>query len=320
MHLPEKGSLFLGQKPRRQKRVLVDGCGIIAQAPQGLFQAVLRCGEWATQDKQKGPMDRLPQGVWLQVDIVSTEALLVFRILGVSMKKLLVASIAATAFCGAPAFATDMPQPAPVYKAAPMAPAFSWTGCYLGGNVGGGWAKSSGNDLDATLDDGHHTASGVVGGGQIGCDYQAGGWVIGLQGMLDGAGLNGSDISPVNPAFTYASRSPWFGTLAARIGYAIQPTTLLYAKAGEGWLHSSFTLDAAALTSSGSWTRSGLIFGGGIEYMFAPNWSAFLEYDHMTLDNKILSMTNSLGSSFRNQTKQDLDAALVGINYRFGSR
>jgi outer membrane immunogenic protein len=78
------------------------------------------------------------------------------------------------------ATAADL-RPVP-YKAppAPPPPLYSWSGCYIGGNIGGGWASKSANDVAGIVtgvpgaDLGSHTASGVIGGGQIGCDYQAG--------------------------------------------------------------------------------------------------------------------------------------------------
>jgi outer membrane immunogenic protein len=230
------------------------------------------------------------------------------------MKKLLVAGIAAAAFCGAPALAADMPVKSP------YAPAFSWTGCYVGANAGFGWAKTTGDGVPAVgaVAQGSHTADGAVGGGQTGCDYQTGAWVFGVQGMFDGANLKGSNVDPFAPAFTFASKHPWFGTLSARIGYTIQPMTLLYGKIGGGWLRSESTFNAAGATDMGKTTRSGLMFGGGIEHMFAPNLSAFVEYDNMNFGTKGVIMTDNIGVSLARPTKQDAQVILIGINYRFG--
>ena len=91
----------------------------------------------------------------------------------------------------------------PIYQPPPPPPpVFSWTGCYVGANVGGGWASKSSNDVAGAVtgvagtDLGSHTASGVIGGGQVGCDYQAGAWVFGVQGMFDGSGMEGSNTDP----------------------------------------------------------------------------------------------------------------------------
>src|SRR6476646_2127690 len=89
--------------------------------------------------------------------------------------------------------------PIPYQPPPPPVPIFSWNGCYIGGNIGGGWASKSSNDITGAVtgvigaDLGSHTASGFIGGGQIGCDYQAGVWVVGVQGMFDGSGMQGSN-------------------------------------------------------------------------------------------------------------------------------
>jgi outer membrane immunogenic protein len=105
------------------------------------------------------------------------------------MKKIVWRSVAAfvAVFANA-AMAADLPAPAvpaPVYRPPPVAvPLFTWTGCYVGGNVGGLWARSDWND-DVFGDFGTGTASGAVGGVQVGCNYQTGAWVFGIQGDYD---------------------------------------------------------------------------------------------------------------------------------------
>src|SRR4030088_95554 len=89
-----------------------------------------------------------------------------------TMKKLMIGTALSLAMvAGAPAADLPRPAPAPLYTKAPP-PARTWTGCYLGGNVGGGWTNMSFFDPTFLLDDGTANGSGVVGGGQIGCDYQ----------------------------------------------------------------------------------------------------------------------------------------------------
>src|ERR1700730_7990862 len=107
------------------------------------------------------------------------------------MKKILVAGVATAALCSTSAFAADMPV-----KAAPMAApaAFSWTGCYLGGNVGGAWGRDSDWEFELGGTGGHPKYSGAIGGGQIGCDYQNGPWVVGLAGMFDWSDLKGHAV------------------------------------------------------------------------------------------------------------------------------
>src|SRR6185295_1534831 len=100
---------------------------------------------------------------------------------GASMRQLTFALLASTtlAFVSQGASAADLARRPPVVKApvAPVVP-MTWTGCYLGGNIGFGWTKKEYSRPANGANDGFHTADGFVGGGQVGCDYQfAGNWV-----------------------------------------------------------------------------------------------------------------------------------------------
>jgi len=106
---------------------------------------------------------------------------------------------------GAAAQAADLPSPpspALVYSAPPVIAYFTWTGCYLGGNVGGAWASRDWNDqipgdpLFGT-DLGSYNTSGALGGAQAGCNYQIGNWVVGLQGDYAWSNASGSNSSGV---------------------------------------------------------------------------------------------------------------------------
>jgi two-component system, cell cycle response regulator DivK len=64
----------------------------------------------------------------------------------------------------------------------------NWTGCYVGGNIGGAWSNVDLSGVSGV----NFSASngGVAGGGQIGCDYQWGAWVAGIRNMLDATSLS----------------------------------------------------------------------------------------------------------------------------------
>src|SRR5215470_8978817 len=76
----------------------------------------------------------------------------------------------------------------PIHRAPPLILP-SWTGCYVGVNAGGGWAQASLNDPIGGGTLGTVSRGGLAGGGQIGCDYQAGPLVFGIQGMADVANI-----------------------------------------------------------------------------------------------------------------------------------
>jgi outer membrane immunogenic protein len=254
------------------------------------------------------------------------------------MKKSAVA-VFVLAISAASASAADM---APRYaKAPPMVPVSTWTGCYVGGNVGAGWSPFSIRDGDPSavgpaFDAGSHTASGVVGGGQIGCDYQfASNWVLGVQGMIDGSGVRGSHLASLAYAGdnneTFSSKVNWFGTATVRLGYVLTPQTLLYAKGGAAWVPTAYSdvdpnpANHPPFSGTASTTRTGWTAGVGAEYKFSPNWSVFAEYNYIGLGTKNLpfSYTCVGGCNFPNpyrySVKQDFQTFLVGVNYRFSS-
>ncbi|MCW5692427.1 MAG: hypothetical protein KIT48_08685 [Pseudolabrys sp.] len=86
------------------------------------------------------------------------------------MRRLAVALLGATLFGGLSANAADMPVKGPVYKAPPMV-MYNWTGCYIGGNLGGVWGKSN-IDIPGYPSNFDINTSSFVGGGQLGCNYQ----------------------------------------------------------------------------------------------------------------------------------------------------
>ena len=133
-----------------------------------------------------------------------------------------------------------------LYQPPPVRPLYSWTGCYIGVNMGGGAAPKSRVDTIGTFAPpgtslGDMTARGVAGGGQLGCDYQVGSFVFGLQGLLDLSGMKGSNVLPttilVNNSFVQT-----FATVTGRIGYTVLPTLLVYAKAGGAFVHDLYNI------------------------------------------------------------------------------
>ena len=245
------------------------------------------------------------------------------------------ASIASIA-CAAPARAADMPVAVPY---APVArPLYDWTACYGGFNIGGGAAKKSFIDVNGEFgpiggDLGAHTARGVVGGGQAGCDYQAGMFVFGVQGLFDASGMKGSNLLPnpvpvVGPPFLLAASSnsfvQWFATATARAGVLAAPTLLLYAKAGGAWAHDVYNIavfNSALPSALGSATPSGWTAGAGLEWaFFGGGWTAFAEYDYLDFGTKRVNYTAvaAPGFTFPLDVRQSVNLFLFGINYRFG--
>jgi outer membrane immunogenic protein len=219
------------------------------------------------------------------------------------------------------ALAADLPRKAPAYVP-PAPPPVTWTGCYIGANVGGIFTNGSVtfDGIEASRDN-----SGFAGGGQIGCDYQfSGGWVIGFRNMFDGTSVNRSR-GFFDPAFgapgTVNFNLNWFDTLTGRLGYAFMPGWLLYGQGGGAWVKTSTDVAIAGLTFGGNGnTRTGWTAGGGVEWMFTRGWSAFLEGNYMDLgDNNHLAFgpgVCAVGCTFN--THATAATVLVGVNYRWG--
>jgi outer membrane immunogenic protein len=228
------------------------------------------------------------------------------------MKKLLLGAAAMIAFA-APALAADLPArtytKAPAYTA-PEA-VYNWTGFYIGGNIGGAFAGS--NSLEGS-------GGRFMGGVQGGFDYQfATNWVIGAEAQYDWL-ANNNNNGVLFPAGTLVtSNSNQLGSVTGRLGYTWGPA-LLYAKGGYAWRDNnnigvSFAGTPVAFTTDGG-HKDGYTVGAGLEYMFAPNWSAKLEYQYYNFGSTTFTSgpAEIVGARFRD----DEQTVKAGINYRFG--
>jgi len=233
---------------------------------------------------------------------------------------------AAISLAASQAWAADLPRKAPAY-APPPPPPMTWTGCYIGANVGGAFGRL---ELNGPFGgSGSSDGSGFAGGGQIGCDYQfSGGWVIGFRNMFDGTSNNRSRSFTVTTATGTASgtvdfHNQWFDTLTGRLGYAVSPAWLLYFQGGAVWsrVEANVTVSAPGFSGTGSAsdTKTGWTIGGGLEWMFAPHWSAFLEGNYMDFGGSSGTVfgPGACVAGCTYSTKRTPSTVLVGVNYRF---
>jgi len=218
------------------------------------------------------------------------------------------------------AMAADLPVKAPV---APPPPVLSWTGCYIGANAGGGWGAKDYFDPQAPIPENNlsgHRISGGVAGGQAGCDYQFGRWVVGLQGAYDWANLKGTHLSPFLDYFN--TSVPWYATATARFGYTFTPNLLLYVNGGAAWVRDHETkVDflTGLLEGTADITRRGWLVGAGGEYLITPNWSVFAEYNYMDFGRRqtIYATPDIPPVFFPHDIKQQVQTVRVGVNVRF---
>jgi outer membrane immunogenic protein len=275
--------------------------------------------------------------------------------------------------------AADMYGTAPALFSRAPAPLYDWTGFYVGGSAGGGF---SGGGIDNTATSvfcntdlpgcapnqmSSTTAaavplkfdtkpSGFIAGGQIGYNYQMGGFLLGVEADYSGDDIKGSNSQTVTVPVPQSSDAPlpfssvtiagkgnqkldYFGTVRGRVGVLPVTRLLVYATAGLAYGHVtadttlSETVDGTCYcgtfptaSSSFSSTRWGWTAGAGLEWMFAPHWSLRGEYLYYDLG----SVTNDMALTLLNGdaipfTRVDVSStvdvrgsiARGGINYRF---
>jgi outer membrane immunogenic protein len=218
------------------------------------------------------------------------------------MRKLLMSGVA-FGVLAMPAMAADM---AP-YNKAPL-PLFSWTGCYVGGDIGGAWgsqgvlntSRVSVGPLTQAPANTTATGSSVIGGGYLGCNYQ---WtpfvVIGAEGDFSGAGLSatghaqslfGGAAAP-GGSIIWSSKLDAIATVRGRVGFAWTPNTLVYLTGGGAWARTSFSSTdvfffgcPACATTSFSNTSAGYVLGGGLEWApWSDSWIVRAEFLYYNL-------------------------------------
>jgi outer membrane immunogenic protein len=243
-------------------------------------------------------------------------------VMGTIMKnKLTSAGVALAAIVLAnSAFAADLGYQ-PVYKAPVMAPvAFSWTGCYIGGHLGGGWGnKRWSNPAAGGVEFSNYDADGWLGGGQIGCNWQTGSWVFGAEADASWANISGSGFNTGRAFISDRSKVDFLGTATGRVGYAWD-RALFYAKGGAAWAHDKFsdisTLNGLTVDNADQ-TRWGWTIGAGVEYAFAPSWSAKLEYDYLDFGKQTATFAGPAIPAFNTDIDQHIHVLKVGVNYKF---
>jgi outer membrane immunogenic protein len=234
-------------------------------------------------------------------------------------------SVLGTAVAGAADMAVKAPPP-------PPPPLFSWTGFYVGANIGGTW--SSQDWWDTRFQTNFTNNAGLfIGGGQIGGNYQVGNFVIGGEWDFDWAGnhTGGGVLIPGVGNIVVTNNNRWITTVAARFGYAVDHW-LFYGKAGGGWVGNN-NLTVTNLTTGVSLTcgtfstltncgnnTGGWLVGAGVEYAFTNNWTVKFEYDYLGLGNRafVIPATAPLlaGDTFTSNNR-NVQMVKVGVNYLF---
>ena len=266
-----------------------------------------------------------------------------------------VAIVALTTLGAVAAQAADLPTrkeaPAPVF----VPPPFTWTGFYVGVNVGGIWSSGSRNatlfapatvafPIQSFFPGGLGSGqSGVIGGGQAGYNWQTGAFVLGIETDFDGTSLSKSTNIVGTPftgaglltgdTFTVHAKTglDWLGTTRARVGFVATPDNrlMLYATGGVayGGGSSSFSFfDANGANWSGnpSSSRVGWTIGGGAEYAITNNITIKGEYlyadlgsSNFTTAGNVIATNLFPGVYASGHINYNASIFRAGVNYKF---
>lgn len=176
---------------------------------------------------------------------------------------------------------------------------------------------------------GDGTTSGVIGGGQIGYNYQMGHFVLGVEGEISASGVGGHVLlHPFGASGDLNSEVDWVGTLTGRIGVVFHNDTLFYVKGGVAWDEYKYKLStvnpfAAGIYPSKTDSRTGWVLGFGTEYAISPQWSAKIEYNYIDFGTERVGFAQGTGDEgvtgpFSTEVDQSLHVFKIGINHKLG--
>jgi outer membrane immunogenic protein len=252
------------------------------------------------------------------------------------MTKTLLAGAALAAFLAGPALAADLPVRAPVMKAppAPVVAVYNWTGFYIGGHAGFGWAETDYNFNDFGFwnntpgDSFTQKGDGFLGGGHVGFNWQTGQFVWGLEGSYTWSDVkSGIDPSPFFPATdSFDTRLRWLATITPRFGIA-NDNWLFYVKGGVAFTEVRsriFDNTPPPFESFKKDTRVGWTVGGGVEWGITQNWIIGVEgnyYDFGSFNvNQVVDTSTGLPAGVT--TNHDVDTTMFSVlgrvSYKFG--
>lgn len=247
------------------------------------------------------------------------------------MRNLSASALALALMFSTTAFAADLPsrRAAPVYTPVVAPPMFTWTGLYVGGQVGYDFGRAHSFAYApgiGGLAAGGASANGVIGGAHVGYNYalpsvpgfgNLGGihFVAGIEGDVDGSsasssyGLGGLNVS---------ANQNIQGSVRGRLGVAVD-RALFYATGGAafGGLSDTYVNTFNGLTDSFHHTRVGYTVGGGVEYAVTNNWSIRAEYRHTDFGRVTDVLANSTGGGVTARTREVDNRVQAGFSYKF---
>jgi len=227
------------------------------------------------------------------------------------MKRALLIALGLVTLAALPASAADLGRRLPTKAPVMAEPVWNWTGFYIGVNGGAGWARSE--HFTNVASTGLFNQNGGMVGGTIGYNWQTGPAVFGVEGDLDWARINGS--TPGCFSGSCFTNMQALGTARGRLGYAFN-NWMPFIAGGAAFANVRAGQDGIAGAATDQW-RTGWTIGGGVEAMFAPNWSAKVEYLYADFGSSAATTYTPVGGISTGATERNVNIVRAGINYHF---
>jgi outer membrane immunogenic protein len=235
------------------------------------------------------------------------------------MRGTLIAAAAIVVAATGYALGADLPTP---NLPPPLLPAvYNWTGLYLGINGGFGTGNSNWSDGPVGTS-GIFPISGYLIGGTVGFNYQIGEYVFGIEGDGDWTNLSGNSGSTcgaitavLTPPVSCQTQSRWLATVRGRVGYAFD-RILLYGTAGAAFGNIQTGLNPPSTFDSS--VEAGWTVGAGLEFAFAQNWTAKVEYLFVDLPNISCTTVGNCGGAAGSIVSFNESVIRAGFNFKFG--
>jgi outer membrane immunogenic protein len=247
-----------------------------------------------------------------------------------AMRRYLLVTVSAAALSSG-AMAADIPARMPVKAPPPVVVAPSWAGFYIGVNAGVAWNDAKftalgqvGGLQPLAFPNGttywSPNEAGFTGGGQLGYNLQSGNFVYGVEADLNFVSNKASVTQATNiivPSITSTTKLDWMGTVRGRLGVTLSPT-LVYVTGGWAFAHfeDTVTVPGVVIPANVSKTRSGWTAGGGVEHMFARNWTAKIEALYADF-GKWDGFITAAGATYRTQFEHQVLTVRGGLNYKW---
>jgi outer membrane immunogenic protein len=233
------------------------------------------------------------------------------------MKQTLLATVSVLALTASATAADLAVRPMPVKAPVVAAPAWSWTGFYIGINGGGVWHRGRArvNDDQPVFDFATAKAFSATFGGQAGVNWQVDRFVLGVEADWNWVDASKTTAFDIRPIFNFSSKLSSLATVRGRLGVTLSPT-MIYATGGFAAGKVNNFVPILFNGFSNSEVRTGWTAGGGIEHMLTRNWTVKAEALYVDLGKSTVGdLTASPG-----YTGRFTNTAIIargGINYKW---